>query len=82
MFRGTHSNGDMVADLKRIADKQLKEIVMLQKEIEIVKYNSSTGNSNNQQFQGRCSNNIELDNHLWSKTEDNFRSPCRQANNK
>jgi DNA repair exonuclease SbcCD ATPase subunit len=73
----------MVADLKRIADKQLKEIVMLQKEIEIVKYNSSTGNSINQQFKcSSSSNNIELDNHLWSKTEDNFRSPCRQANNK
>lgn len=31
----------MVIDLKRIAENQLKEIVSLQKEIEIVKYNSA-----------------------------------------
>lgn len=31
----------MILDLKRITEKQLKEIVMLQKEIEIVKYNSN-----------------------------------------
>jgi hypothetical protein len=31
----------MAMDLKKIAEKQLKEIVMLQKEIEIVKYNSN-----------------------------------------
>jgi hypothetical protein len=38
-----NGNSDMVIDLKRIAEKQLKEIVMLQKEIEIVKYNCAGG---------------------------------------
>ena len=38
-LRGANHN-DVIMDLKRIADKQLKEIVMLQKEIEIVKFNS------------------------------------------
>ncbi|CDW75884.1 UNKNOWN [Stylonychia lemnae] len=32
-------NGDIVLDLKRIAEKQLKEIVSLQREVEIVKFN-------------------------------------------
>ena len=30
-------NADVILDLKRIAEKQLKEIVMLQREVEIVK---------------------------------------------
>ncbi len=39
-FRGAQGN-DVILDLKRITEKQLKEIVMLQKEIEIVKFNSN-----------------------------------------
>jgi len=49
-FRNTNS-GDMVSDLKRITEKQLKEIVMLQREIEMVKEPKRKG---------------ELDNHLWA----------------
>ena len=40
VFRGAHGN-DVILDLKRITEKQLKEIVMLQKEVEIVKFNSN-----------------------------------------
>ena len=53
----------MVIDLKRIAEKQLKEIVMLQKEIEIVKYNSAGGVSVG--FQ-RKTHNLDLDSQVWS----------------
>lgn len=32
-------NGNVILDLKRIAENQLKEIVSLQREVEIVKFN-------------------------------------------
>lgn len=60
----------MVSDLKRIAEKQLKEIVMLQREIEMV--NESK----------RKAGHIELDNPVWSQTDDTFKSPCRLPNKK
>lgn len=53
-----NGSSDMVIDLKRIAEKQLKEIVMLQKEIEIVKYNSAGGVSGG--FQRKI-HNLDLD---------------------
>jgi hypothetical protein len=34
-------NGNAVMDLKRIAEKQLKEILSLQREVEIVKFNGN-----------------------------------------
>lgn len=63
-----------VLDLKRVAEKQLKEIVMLQKEIEIVKYNSGSYPHNKHQKDISL-----LDNQIWSHTEDHtshFRSPA------
>lgn len=41
-IKGKHHSKDTIIDLKRITDKQLKEIVTLQKEIDIVKYSSNT----------------------------------------
>jgi hypothetical protein len=52
VFRGSHGN-DVILDLKRITEKQLKEIVMLQKEIEIVKYNSNGVTSFNNTRRGK-----------------------------
>ncbi len=64
------NGGEMVSDLKRIAEKQLKEIVMLQKEIDMV-------NQTPNQSQFKRQNFIELDNPIWSQTDDTYKSPCR-----
>jgi len=36
-----NTNSDIIIELKRIAEKQLKEIILLQKEVETVRYNSN-----------------------------------------
>jgi hypothetical protein len=64
-------------ELKRVTDKQLKEIVMLQKEIEAVRCNSS-----GQVTHVNTRRKNELDNAVWAKTEDAegvMRSPRRQS---
>ena len=61
-LRGSH-NGDKILDLKKIAEKQLKEIVMLQKEIDIVKYNSNSHTPNTRR---KGVHMVELDNQIWS----------------
>jgi hypothetical protein len=40
-----NKNSDVIMELKKITDRQLKEIVLLQKEVEIVKYSSSSTNA-------------------------------------
>jgi hypothetical protein len=64
-LRGSRG-GDMAMDLKKIAEKQLKEIVMLQKEIEIVKYNSNQQLKTADITRRKPENQMELDNRVWS----------------
>jgi hypothetical protein len=80
VFRGAHGN-DVILDLKRITEKQLKEIVMLQKEIEIVKYNSNGFASPNSFNNTRRGGRHDLDNEVWSHTAD-LKSPRRAGNSK
>ena len=65
VLRGSRG-GDMAMDLKKIAEKQLKEIVMLQKEIEIVKYNSNQQLKTADNTRRKPENQMELDNRVWS----------------
>jgi hypothetical protein len=74
VFRGAHGN-DIILDLKRITEKQLKEIVMLQKEIEIVKYNSN-GTTSPHSFNNTRRGKHDLDNDVWSHTTE-MKSPKR-----
>jgi hypothetical protein len=46
------NSNDTILELKRIAEKQLKEIVALQNEIEIVKYNSNPSATPNSRYNG------------------------------
>jgi hypothetical protein len=46
------NSNDTILELKRIAEKQLKEIVALQNEIEIVKYNSNPSATPNTRYKG------------------------------
>ena len=59
VLRGNNSSNEMIKNLKRIAEKQLKEIVMLQQEIDSAKYTSSQQN-------WKSASNLDLDNQVWS----------------
>ncbi len=62
-------------ELKKVTEKQLKEIVVLTKELHSSK---SVPNSFNNTRRGRH----ELDHPVWSNSEDPLRSPRRSASSK
>ena len=77
VFRGAHGS-DVILELKRVTEKQLKEIVKLQNEVEIVKYNSGASSTPLSLNNTRKKPNTDLDNDLWSHTADNLKSPKRK----
>lgn len=62
-------------ELKKVTDKQLKEIIILTKELHSSK---SVPNS----FKNTRRGKHELDNPVWSNSEDPVRSPRRSASSK
>ena len=53
------NSNDTILELKRIAEKQLKEIVVLQNEIEIVKYNSNPSATPNSRHNGSGAQDLD-----------------------
>jgi hypothetical protein len=53
------NTNDTILELKRIAEKQLKEIVVLQNEIEIVKYNSNPSATPNCRLNGSGAQDLD-----------------------